>query len=313
MKIIVYAVVLLLNCAAFGQRKEVSVTIDDLPVAGGNAGDIYYQRAVTSHLLSALVRHNVPAIGFVNAKKLYTNDTLDSRKTALLEEWLAEGMDLGNHSYSHKEYNVVPFSEFSADIIQGESPVREILAAHGKPLHYFRHPFLHRGDSKAKAESLQTFLRERGYEEAPVTIDNGDWIFAAAYYTAFAAHDSLQMTTIGTSYIGYMEKKLRYYEIQSLAVCGHAIKQILLIHASRLNADYFDALASMFEKNGYTFVPLARALTDSAYRLPDAFYRKGGISWIDRWALTQGRTGGFFKDEPRVPEFIMKLAHVDSE
>jgi peptidoglycan/xylan/chitin deacetylase (PgdA/CDA1 family) len=313
MKFILCGMMVMLAIAACAQTKEVCVTIDDLPVAGGDRNNIGYQRSVTDDLMKALTMHRVPAIGFVNESKLYTNDTIDPGKVNLLERWLAGGMDLGNHTFSHKDYNVVSFTEMAEDVVKGEPTVARLLKQHGRRLRYLRQPFLHRGNTKEKADSLAAFLLQRAYVEAPVTIDNGDWIYAAAYYKAWAARDSVQMASIGASYIEYMERKVKYYEMQSVQLYGYAMKQILLIHASRLNADLFDRLAGMFEENHYAFIPLSRALTDPAYGSADSFYGKGGISWIDRWALTAGRKGAFFKDEPRVPAIILKAAGIEGE
>jgi peptidoglycan/xylan/chitin deacetylase (PgdA/CDA1 family) len=313
MKFFLCSTLFILAITACGQTKEVCVTIDDLPVAGGDRSNISYQRSVTDDLMKALTVHHVPAIGFVNESKLYTNDTIDFSKVNLLERWLASGMDLGNHTYSHKDYNVVSFSEMAEDVVKGEPTAARLLKQHGRQLRYLRQPFLHRGNTKEKVDSLAAFLLQRGYIEAPVTIDNGDWIYAAAYYKAWTARDSVQMASIGASYIVYMERKVNYYEMQSVQLFGYVMKQVLLIHASRLNADWFDALARMFELNHYEFIPLSRALTDTAYGSADTFYRKGGISWIDRWALTAGKKGDYFKDEPRVPDVIMKMAGIESE
>ncbi|NUO83123.1 polysaccharide deacetylase, partial [candidate division KSB1 bacterium] len=38
-----------------------------------------------------------------------------------------------------------------------------------------------------------------------------------------------------------------------------------------------------------------------------------GISWLQRWAMAQGKTGEFFKGEPRTPEFGLKAAGIDAE
>ena len=101
-----------------------------------------------------------------------------------------------------------------------------------------------------------------------------------------------------------MEKKLRYYEQESVKLFGRPIAQVLLIHASRLNADHIGQLISMITKNGYTFADLATVLKDEAYRTPITVYKKYGISWLDRWAISAGKSGDFFKDEPDVPPYI---------
>jgi len=178
---------------------------------------------------------------------------------------------------------------------------------------YFRHPYLHRGNSKAKADSLAEYLLNRNYIEAPVTIDNAEWIFAAAYDSVLKTHDKNSINQVGEAYISYMESKVKYYEGQSDKLFGRNIRQILLIHANSLNSDYMDELLLMFVKNGYSFVNLGTALKDELYKTEDHFYKNGGISWLDRWAITQGKSRDFFQEEPVCPESIMKLAKVDSE
>ncbi|MFZ4622193.1 MAG: polysaccharide deacetylase, partial [Bacteroidota bacterium] len=91
------------------------------------------------------------------------------------------------------------------------------------------------------------------------------------------------------------------------------IRQILLIHANRLNGDYYWGLCQMICGDGYSFCTLEEALQDDAYRSPDAFYGGGGISWLDRWALTRGYKGKFFSAEPHVPQEIMDYAGVKYE
>ena len=98
------------------------------------------------------------------------------------------------------------------------------------------------------------------------------------------------------------------YEKQAAAITGSDIPQVLLIHASLLNADRFDALPRMIERRGYTFVTLEEALADSAYRSADTYVGPAGITWLHRWALTRGVTGGVFAGEPDVPADIAAAA-----
>ena len=67
-------------------------------------------------------------------------------------------------------------------------------------------------------------------------------------------------------------------------------------------------LASMFERRGYAFITLDRALEDPAYRSADTYTGPGGITWLHRWALTQRTAKTFFAGEPDVPGFVAELA-----
>jgi hypothetical protein len=53
-------------------------------------------------------------------------------------------------------------------------------------------------------------------------------------------------------------------------------------------------------------------LKDEAYRLPDNFTRRAGISWLHRWTLDKGKEL-VLPNEPMVPEFVLKLSGFESE
>lgn len=64
----------------------------------------------------------------------------------------------------------------------------------------------------------------------------------------------------------------------------------------------------MYRRRGYAFVPLEQALRDPAYASEDTYTGPAGITWLHRWALTQGRRGAIFAGEPTVPEWVQTLS-----
>ena len=80
-----------------------------------------------------------------------------------------------------------------------------------------------------------------------------------------------------------------YSEQLSAKIVGYEPKQILLLHASNLEADHIGELLDVLRKRGYRFIPLEDALSDSAYSLPDTYVGEEGTGWIDHWAITQGK------------------------
>ncbi len=307
MKNLVPLFLLLSSCLA--AQKQVCITIDDLPSVPYRHAGAAFEAKLTSDLLGHLVQEGIPATGFVNEGKLYPDDgeRLDSARYLLLRRWLEVGMDLGNHTYGHIDYNHSSTERYFAQITTGERLTRPLAAEFGKSLRYFRHPYLHTGQRQSKADSLRVFLREHNYLEAPVTIDNEEYLYAFAYDSAMAARDTALMRTIGQSYIVYMEASLHYYEGQSEKLFGRNIRHILLLHANALNAEYLDELAAMYRRNGYTFIRLDEALKDEAYQSEVTVYGTWGISWLHRWALSRGYTGDFFDGEPEAPQFIRDL------
>ncbi|HKZ43010.1 MAG TPA: hypothetical protein VJ044_18770 [Candidatus Hodarchaeales archaeon] len=173
-------------------------------------------------------------------------------------------------------------------------------------LRYFRHPYLHTGRNIETKEKLGEFLVGRGYRIAPVTIINSDWIFAASYKHAFERGDKGLRERIGEAYIPYTERIVQYFERQSIDLFGYEVKQVLLLHANLLNADYFDDLAQMMRRRGYAFITLDQALQDKAYGSLDTFTGLGGISWLHRWAITRGGKSRVFPDELVITEYAIE-------
>lgn len=288
-------------------KRMVAVTIDDLPVNSKLYPQAEAQKEITQRLLKGLTENAIPAIGFVNEKKLYKKGKIDPGKVEILQLWLQAGMDLGNHTYSHPDLHKVPVNDFIKDIAAGEVILRPLMKKYKKQPVFFRHPYLHTGRTVAIKRRVEQFLYERKYVVAPVTIDNSEWIFAFAYERALKKGDGKLAEKIVASYIEYMNDMFAYYEDQSQKLFGYEIRQILLIHANILNSRTIRQLAATIKKRGYTFISLARALEDRVYTSLDTYTGPGGITWIHRYAITKGQGGKIFAGEPQVPPFISEM------
>lgn len=285
--------------------RTVAITFDDLPAIAQGDRSVATHARITDGLLRHIAQHRVPAIGFVNEQKLLTDGRVDPARVDLLRRWARAGLELGNHGYSHIDFHTHPVDAYIADVARGDSVTRIVLAEAGRRSEFFRHPFLHTGRTLEDRRRFEASLAERGYRVAPVTIDNNDYIFAAAYDLAPA--DSVRRR-VADEYIRYMEAVTAYYEQQSRALFGREIAQVLLLHANNLNADHFGRLAEMYARRGYAFVPMEQALRDPAYASEDTYTGPAGITWIHRWALTQGKRGAFFAGEPEVPAWVAALS-----
>ncbi len=296
----------------FAQVK-MAVTIDDLPLQNSKGLSPQQYSALFTKLMENVIAQKAPAIGFVNEDKLIPYTSYDESRIALLINWIRSGLDLGNHTFSHPSLNKVSVEEFKKDIMLGERILRNLMEKEKKELKYFRHPYLQTGLSLTVKKEIDDFLSSKKYTIAPVTIDNGEWIFASAYLKAIDSNKTNMMKNIGRDYIDYMKRKIEYWESQSIALFGRNINHVLLIHANALNAEYYDELCQMIREKKYEFTTLDEALKDEAYKSEDTFIRNAGISWIHRWALTKKVDKSFFGNEPTVPEHILKYAKIESE
>ncbi len=274
------------------QRRMV-LTFDDLPAQRAQSQSRDLLDEITGGLLRALARQrppaggpaeHIPAVGFVNESKLYVNGAVVAERVKLLERWLDAGAELGNHSYSHPDLHRISLADFQRDVERGEKLTRPLVESKGGTLRYFRHPFLHTGRDLDTKRGLERFLAERGYEVAPVTSDNSEWIFAKAFSEALERGGGELRERLAGAYLDYMERMVEYYEGQSRALFGREIPQILLLHANALNAHHLERLMTRIRRRGYRFVDLETALLDPAYDSPDAYAGPGGITWLHRWA-----------------------------
>jgi peptidoglycan/xylan/chitin deacetylase (PgdA/CDA1 family) len=305
-----------------GAAKRIAVTIDDLPVTPPGRHTVEQEERITAKLLAVLKDHEVPALGLVNESKLEGEDgAVDPRRVGLLTRWLDAGHELGNHGHGHLDLHTVDPERWMADVLRGERVTRPLVEARAEPqdspFRFFRHPFLHTGRSVEIQERTEAFLREHGYTIAPVTIDNGEWIYGGAYADAWNRGDEEAMRRLGEDYVRYMLAVVEFYEGQTEAILlpeeAATFPHALLIHAYALNADWLDPLLDALEERGYEWIPLEEALEHPAYDRPAHGYTgPAGITWLHRWAITEGVDRAIFRGEPEVPEWVEAMRNASA-
>jgi peptidoglycan/xylan/chitin deacetylase (PgdA/CDA1 family) len=289
-----------LLCAESAPPREIAITIDDLPAAGvgTSGGEI---KEMTSKLLGTLRDQKVPAVGFVNEKKLYKFGEVDDRIKAL-SMWPEYGFELGNHTYSHTSLSRVALKDWEEEVIRGETVTAMLLNQNHMKLRYFRHPYLDTGRDLETRRQAEAFLVSRGYRIAPVTMDAWDWMYAGVYEDARKRGDAALQQQLVSSYLSYTGQVFDYYEKFSKDLLGYEPKQILLLHGNWLEADHIGELLDLLRKRGYKFVSLQDALSDSAYSMPDEYVGEEGTNWIDHWAITRGRPP---RNTPQFPQWVI--------
>jgi hypothetical protein len=137
----------------------------------------------------------------------------------------------------------------------------------------------------AKLEILN-WLAQHHYRMAPVTLNATDWQFAEPYDDAIDHGDTARAAQLRREYLAYTQEMIAWYREASKAVFGRDIAYVMLLHATRLNADSIDDLAALFKTARLKPVSLDRAMRDPAYRTPDRYAKGDGIDWMERFGLT---------------------------
>ena len=303
---------LLILCLALvpghAKNKRVAITIDDLPYASGDPPPgpltatpklaIQVNRAI----LAGLRRDHVSATGFVIEQGV---DELGSRRGKnILKQWTTNGLNLGNHTYSHSGLNDMSIEAFEDDVVKGEHTFLPLMKMAGKENSLFlRFPYNQSGDTQEKHDVIARFLAQRGYRIAPCTIDNEDYVFNAAYVQMLGHWKTTEATRLRAAYLAYTSDEIDYYGSLNKQVLGYEPPQIMLLHDSKLNADVIAQLLQLFIDKGYRFVSLAEAESDPVYSAPDTYVTKYGPMWGYRWAKERGvKVNGSLEKEP--PDWI---------
>lgn len=246
--------------------KRVAVTIDDGPATGAGRDFDAFQ-TITTKLRETFVREEIPAIMFINEQQLHVRGQRDAR-TELVRQWLRAGLELGNHTYSHKRLSKVSDVAFQDDVIHGEVISRALLAEQGETLKWFRYPYLS-SERGQRAEKIEAFLKEREYGIAPVTIDYKDYTYASTYSRRKRASDTTGTDEIRSAVVNHCRDAFNRAEATSARLLGRQIAQVLLIHCNELNADYLSESIAAMRDAGYQFVSLDEAMQDQAYSTPN--------------------------------------------
>ena len=280
MLLVAFLFTLVTSIQAQTPKRAIAVTIDDLPyVSFGERDYLTGARTATAKILDTLKKHKVTAVGFVNERKLEHASEREAR-IALLRDWVKNGMILGNHTYSHPDFNSRTVEQFQEEITKGEVVTRELMKSRRPYQLYFRHPMTHTGDTPEKKEAIEAFLKARGYKVTPHTIENSDFIFNVPYSLAVQKGDMELARRLREAYLDLTFAATGFAEKVSPQIFGREIPQLLLIHSNDITADTLDEILNRYKARGYTFVSLDTVMADPAYQTKDTYVTKYGPTWF---------------------------------
>ena len=304
--LIVFLLTLVTSVQAQTLKRTIAVTIDDLPyVSIGEGVYLKHAQTATAKILNTLKKHKAPAVGFVNERMLEHQGEREAR-IALLRDWVKYGMILGNHTYSHPDFNQLTVEQFQEEITKGEVVTRELMKSRRPYQLYFRHPATHTGDRREKKEAIEAFLAARGYKITPHTIENSDWLFNVPYALAVQKGDEQLARRLREAYLDLTFAATDFAEKVSPQIFGREIPQLLLIHSNDITADSLDEILNRYKARGYQFVSLDTVMADQAYQTKDTYVTKYGPTWFMRWSESKGLNVSFRAD-PDPPKWVMDL------
>jgi peptidoglycan/xylan/chitin deacetylase (PgdA/CDA1 family) len=237
-------------------KLKMAITIDDVPLHHSLPPD-ETRLSIAQKVIAALQGSGVPAIGFVNGGFATNQDTRDA-----LDLW-ASTFPIANHTWTHDNIDKMSVRTYEKRIAQGE-PVLQKLSKDGD-WRWFRYPFLAEGTDPARRAAVRTFLHDRGYRIAAVTVDSTDYAYNEQYALCVAHTDTDAIAAMEDDLLEAVRANTLASQQMSEALYGRQVPVVALLHLGGLDARVLPRILEMFRVMGYEFVPLAEAQADPAY------------------------------------------------
>ncbi len=240
---------------------RMAFTLDDLPVFPHlplPEGET--PRTVAARILECLDRNGVTGVfALANSWPL----DVDAGHARILDDWVAAGHHIGNHTHSHPLLNETSADDFIHDI----SVADEMLAPWiGKaPLRAFRHPLEFWGNTEEKLTRVNAHLAALDYRDAGVTSWFYEWEWDRAWRHLRQTGRTEEADRLAAAFVDYAAAQVAHDAETCRAVFGHDVIGIGLLHPVAFVTGILDAFLARLRAEGVSFVPLAEALDDPAY------------------------------------------------
>ncbi|MGD8777331.1 MAG: polysaccharide deacetylase family protein [Ignavibacteria bacterium] len=252
------------------EKTTLCITFDD----GSTKDFVNYKNEVWNKMiLQHLENHNLKSILYVAGKNL---DSPEGK--AILETWDSAGHLIANHTYGHLNYNSskMTFEKYEKSILRCDS----LINSYEHYVKFFRAPYLKRGETVAKRDSLINFLKNINYKNGYVTIDASDWFVNTKLIKFMKANPGESIEGYKKCYIAHLMERAKFYDDLAYELTGRRIKHSLLLHHNLTSALFLGDLIAEFKKEGWNFINAKETLTDEIYNHQHAIIPAGeSIVW----------------------------------
>lgn len=283
MKYIILALILSTSLTCIAQP-TISFTFDD----GSTSDRANYEFEKWNRMiLNALKEENIHAVFFVTGF-----NKSDEKGRYLLESWNNSGHYIGNHTFSHPNFNSekIGLEEFKDELLGTDT----IINQYSNYTKLFRFPYLKEGDNQTEVDSIRAYLQRQDYKNGYVTIDASDWYIDSRLIKRLKQDSKGSIEAFKDFYLEHIFERANYYENLSFELTGRHINHTLLLHHNLAAALFLDDLIGMFKSKGWNVISADKAFKDPIFkRTPN----HAGESLI--WALA--KDSGKYEDELRYP------------
>jgi peptidoglycan/xylan/chitin deacetylase (PgdA/CDA1 family) len=277
---------LALSAAAVGLGGVPAIARRPAPQFSITMDDFHWHNAVkltaterNQAILDTLHANSIKAALFVIGRNI---DSDEGKQ--LLTPWDKAGHLIGNHTYSHRNYNAsaTVIEEYQQDILRAESLLKDFPRFRK----FFRFPLLKEGDTAAKRDAMRTFLERNRYRNGHVTIDNSDWLIDQRLATRLKTDAAADVKPYRDYYMEHMWARAEYYDALARRVLGRSVKHTVLVHFNLLNGLFLGDLIAMFKSKGWQPIDAEEAFRDPVFSAKPRVL-PAGESIV--WSLAKGK------------------------
>ncbi len=198
-------------------------------------------------LLDTLARHRITAVLYVTLD--FGADREEGLDMAL--QWGEAGHLLGNHTVTHLDLHdpAVTLVRYQDEILRCDEAMSSLPGWR----RWFRHTFLHEGDTAGKREGLRRFLAAQGYRPAPVDLDSRDWQFDPRL-SARLLDPQADDSALKQAFLAQLREQARTLRQQGPVPGAADAARVLLVHHNLAMALWLDDVIRLFQEEGFVFV-----------------------------------------------------------
>jgi hypothetical protein len=265
---------------------RMAFTLDDLPVFPHMPlpdGDT--PQSVAARIIEALDRNGVNGVfALANSWPL----DLDSDYARVLDDWVAAGHHIGNHTHSHPLLNETSAEDFNHDISVADDLLAHWIAK--APLRAFRHPLELWGDTEEKRVAVHAHLDRLAYRSAGVTSWFYEWEWDRAWRHLRQTGREEEADGLKAEFVDYAAAQVAHDAETCRTVFGHEVIGIGLVHPVSFFTEVADAFFARLFAEGVSFAPLSEALDDPAYLRSGTIVTDAFQVYQVKMAISDGRT-----------------------
>lgn len=247
----------------YGQ--QIAITFDDAPT--GDSWQFTGEQR-TEEIIKKLKENKVNQAAFFCVTK-----HLDPTGKIRIDKYREAGHLIGNHSHSHSRISRLDIEGYIRDIATADS----ILSEGANFMKWFRFPFLDEGKTETERVSLRKALREFGYFNAYVTVDNYDWYLNSLFQKALQEKRKVNYEKLERFYIDHIWESILFYDEIAKRTLGRSPRHVLLLHENDLAALFSDKLIRHIRSKGWEIISPETAYEDEiATIIPEVSFNSQG-------------------------------------